>query len=136
MGSLIGSDHIIQKHTKYIRYGRPWDGPFGVMYPVQGEMIRVFPTWFVEAGFNLALFVWLQHRSGQPEQGRITGTYLTMYPAFRFVIEFFRGDEIRGIWGCFSTSQYISVILFLAGWVLLDQSRQQARPNYYFLETA
>ena len=116
-------------------YGCPWDGPLGVVYPVQREMIRVFPTWFAEAGFNLALFAWLQHRSGRPDRGRITGTYLTMYPAFRFLIEFFRGDEIRGIWGSFSTSQYISMILFLVGLVLLYQSRRQARPNYYFLET-
>ena len=37
---------------------------------------------------------------------------LIVYAIFRFFIEFFRGDEIRGIWvGGLSTAQYISVII-------------------------
>ena len=39
--------------------------------------------------------------------------YLVSYGIFRFVIEFFRGDEVRGIFFGLSTSQWISVIVLL-----------------------
>ena len=35
--------------------------------------------------------------------------YLVTYGIFRFVMEFFRGDEIRGIFFELSTAQWISV---------------------------
>ncbi len=46
---------------------------------------------------------------------RPLGIYCTLYPILRFVDEFWRGDKIRGIWGPFSTSQYISLFLFPIG---------------------
>ncbi|MDO9183554.1 MAG: prolipoprotein diacylglyceryl transferase, partial [Bacteriovorax sp.] len=40
--------------------------------------------------------------------------YLIIYSAVRFVIEFFRGDEVRGVfWLSFSTSQLISIGIFI-----------------------
>ena len=44
--------------------------------------------------------------------------YLISYSTFRFIIEFFRGDE-RGQIGVFSPSQYISSLLFIAGIITL-----------------
>ena len=38
--------------------------------------------------------------------------YMLIYPVVRFILEFFRGDEIRGIWFGLSTSQWISIALF------------------------
>ncbi|MBR1861026.1 MAG: prolipoprotein diacylglyceryl transferase [Lachnospiraceae bacterium] len=43
------------------------------------------------------------------------GLYFVLYGVLRFVDEFFRGDTIRGIWGPFSTSQYISMIIVPLG---------------------
>jgi phosphatidylglycerol:prolipoprotein diacylglycerol transferase len=45
--------------------------------------------------------------------------YCASYAVFRFILEFWRGDEIRGLWGGLSTSQWISlgilaVIAFIA----------------------
>jgi phosphatidylglycerol:prolipoprotein diacylglycerol transferase len=37
--------------------------------------------------------------------------YLGLYAAGRFILEFYRGDDVRGIWGAFSTSQWISLII-------------------------
>ena len=34
-----------------------------------------------------------------------------IYAVERFLIEYLRGDEIRGVYGLFSTSQWISIIL-------------------------
>lgn len=39
--------------------------------------------------------------------------YIGLYASCRFAIEFFRGDAIRGIWWCFSTSQWISLFILL-----------------------
>ncbi len=43
------------------------------------------------------------------------GLYFVLYGILRFVDEYFRGDSIRGIWGPFSTSQYISLIIVPIG---------------------
>ena len=45
--------------------------------------------------------------------------YGLIYSALRFILEFFRGDLVRGIYGPFSTSQYISMVLFAASIALL-----------------
>ena len=37
-------------------YGRKYDGILSVPYPVDGEISYVFPTWFCESAFSLALF--------------------------------------------------------------------------------
>lgn len=42
--------------------------------------------------------------------------YLTAYAVFRFMIEFFRGDAVRGIFGGLSTAQWISI--FILGYYL------------------
>jgi phosphatidylglycerol:prolipoprotein diacylglycerol transferase len=46
---------------------------------------------------------------------------MIQYAAGRFTIEFFRGDEIRGVWfgGTLSTSQLLSILLALLGVYLL-----------------
>lgn len=44
--------------------------------------------------------------------------YLIVYSVFRFWIEDYRGDIIRGSWAGKSTSQYISIIVFIGGVVL------------------
>jgi phosphatidylglycerol:prolipoprotein diacylglycerol transferase len=47
--------------------------------------------------------------------GQIAGFYLIFYSIGRFVLEFFRGDLVRGNVGSLSTSQFIAVFLFLIG---------------------
>jgi len=52
-----------------------------------------------------------------------TGLALCLYGLFysviRFVLEFYRGDAVRGVYGWFSTSQYISIGLFVVSLLLL-----------------
>lgn len=44
----------------------------------------------------------------------IVTNYLLVYTALRFILEFFRGDEVRGVfWFSLSTSQIISLTLFV-----------------------
>lgn len=48
-----------------------------------------------------------------------------MYSIGRFILEFFRGDEIRGIYGAFSTSQWLSIPLFILGIVLFVKAKEE-----------
>jgi len=45
--------------------------------------------------------------------GLCLGLYIMLYSVLRFILEFFRGDPGRGVYGIFSTSQYISIALFV-----------------------
>jgi len=45
--------------------------------------------------------------------------YFIFYSVGRFVMEYFRGDLIRGTVGNVSTSQFISIFMFIIGVVLL-----------------
>lgn len=96
-------------------YGMEYAGMLSVSYPANGHMTRVFPTWFFESLFCLLLFFAFWRVSKKKKSGFYTSAYMMAYAAFRFVIECFRGDLIRGIWGVFSTSQIISIIVFIGG---------------------
>ena len=39
--------------------------------------------------------------------------YALSYSVMRFILEFFRGDLVRGVWGGLSTSQYISLAILV-----------------------
>ena len=45
--------------------------------------------------------------------------YGILYSAVRFILEFYRGDMIRGVYGPFSTSQYVSIVIFCLSVFLL-----------------
>ena len=61
--------------------------------------------------------------------GTVTGWYLVLYAIWRFVIESFRGDAERGFYGLFSTSQWISLAILLAGILILVTARKRPRPT-------
>lgn len=51
--------------------------------------------------------------------GQVAACYLIFYSAGRFILEFFRGDLIRGSVGILSTSQFISLFTGAAGVIML-----------------
>jgi phosphatidylglycerol:prolipoprotein diacylglycerol transferase len=53
------------------------------------------------------------------------GWYLILYSLGRFTIEFFRGDP-RGTVGLFTTSQFISIFLFIGGAYLIYRRQKKA----------
>lgn len=75
------------------------------------------PTQLIESAFNFSLFglllgLILSDRK-EERRGNLIGLYLAAYAAFRFVIEFFRGDEVRGGYFGLAFSQIVSLcILF------------------------
>lgn len=82
--------------------------------------------------FNFALYLGLAYLYKlQPQAGRVIATYLLIYGAGRFLLEFTRGDVARGfvLNGLFSTSQAISLSLIVCGlglhvWLLRSRHRK------------
>lgn len=78
--------------------------------------VRRFPISLVECVFNLIVFALLLYLyKKQKCKNKMIFVYMLTYPVGRFIFEFFRGDLIRGIYFGLSTSQWISIILFIIG---------------------
>ena len=80
---------------------------------VMQDGVRRFPVQLLECVcilFIVCYILWIERR--KPETSLLT-IYLSLYAPCRFGLEFLRADEIRGIWGIFSTSQWISVMILL-----------------------
>ena len=87
--------------------------------------VRRLPVPLMEAMFLILLAaVLLLVLSKKHHRGAVTAWYMILYSIWRFVIEFFRGDAVRGIYGLFSTSQWIGIAIFAAGIVILILSRK------------
>ena len=82
--------------------------------------VRRFPVQLFEAGFNLALFFVLYKIKDNDKYSKyLLHIYLICYSVARFILEFLRGDAIRGVWFGLSTSQYISIAAFSVATFLL-----------------
>jgi phosphatidylglycerol:prolipoprotein diacylglycerol transferase len=76
--------------------------------------INRFPVQLLESLLNLALFfILLKTKKSNSRKGNQLFLYLLLYSLERFFLEFIRGDEYRGKWLVFSTSQWISVFIFI-----------------------
>ena len=109
-------------------YGRRDDGFFSLPYrlALDGEWEKRLPVQLIEAGFEFALFVilfslYLQRR--QKKEVHFINFYLILYSVFRFMIEFFRGDTVRGVIVGLSFSQIISMIVFITISTIIIQKR-------------
>lgn len=93
-------------------YGFEYYGIFSVKY--WNKTFCCFPWQLSEATLDLILGIILYRIVSQKKyHGKCVWIYLGVYAFYRFCLEFIRGDELRGIWGVFSTSQYISILLIL-----------------------
>lgn len=72
------------------------------------------PTQLYSSAFDFLNFAALCLLSRKNKvSGRISALYLIIYSVGRFIIEFFRGDLIRGQVGALSTSQFIAVFVII-----------------------
>lgn len=67
------------------------------------------PTQLIEALFEAILFVLIYTLQRKNKGKDYLKIYMISYAIFRFFIEFFRGDHVRGYFFGFSTSQLISI---------------------------
>jgi phosphatidylglycerol:prolipoprotein diacylglycerol transferase len=100
-------------------YGLETESPFSIVFhesayaPNDVHLIPTQPISSILNFLNFAVLIFLSKRV--KATGQIAGFYLTFYSAGRFILEFFRGDLERGNIGVLSTSQFISIFLFLIG---------------------
>lgn len=105
-------------------YGRPADVPWAVTFrdayasrtvgtPLDTPL---HPTELYEAIACLAIFFILVRMARSKRfDGQITLAYVFLYAVVRFVIEFYRGDAVRGtVFGWLSTSQFIAMLMVVA----------------------
>ncbi len=76
------------------------------------------PVQLIESVYLLILGIYLFRNLLNKNYLEITSLYLVLYAFFRFIIEFFRGDEVRGIYNGLSSSQWISIGVFIFGLTL------------------
>lgn len=82
--------------------------------------VNRFPIQLVESGCNLLIFLFLLYFFYRGiMQSRLIYIYILIYSVVRFTDEFFRGDVHRGMLFGLSTSQWISIALFLFALVML-----------------
>lgn len=111
-------------------HGREYHG-FGsiTFYNTQLAPVGVplFPIQIVESICNLIIFIIILIT-----YKKFKGTYKTiaiyavLYSVVRFALEFYRGDTVRGII-VLSTSQWISIVLFIVGIALFIYDKRLAR---------
>ena len=105
-------------------YGRPASPPWGVYFNDAigaPHGVTLLPVQLYEACFCfLILFpLMLLYSRKERKPGQIVGVYFVCYGVFRFLNEYLRYDEIRGIFLGVSTSQWISMALVPIGILLL-----------------
>ena len=113
-------------------YGKEYSG-FGSITFYNTELapigVPLFPMQIVESICNLIIFIiiLLTYK-------KFKGTYKTiaiysvLYSIVRFCLEFYRGDEVRGIM-FLSTSQWISIVLFIVGVILFIKDSKMKNNN-------
>lgn len=104
-------------------YGKETDSVIGIVFHDSAYApngLSLLPTQLISSGLNFihfAVLVWFTKR--KKGDGQIAGLYLIFYSVGRFILEFFRGDLIRGSVGSLSTSQFIAIFMCLAGILLV-----------------
>lgn len=119
-------------------YGVETNGPLGVTFP-HGSLAPggspLVPIQLISSALNFVNFfvlVWIARY--KKSDGQIAGLYLIFYSVGRFVVEFWRGDVVRGSVGALSTSQFISVFVVLAGILMFLYFTYKFRFDRWLLE--
>ena len=118
-------------------YGK--EASWGIVY---NGVTRLLSPLFESVLCFIILTEFLIWKPERKRPGILLPLYLMAYSAGRFVLEFFRGDEKRGAFLIFSTSQWIALLilltLFVAFWIMLAVLHSAGHglgvPNKGFLE--
>jgi phosphatidylglycerol:prolipoprotein diacylglycerol transferase len=91
---------------------------FGFIYThsliKEANMVKRFPVQLLEALTNLIIFLFLMKlKKYSFVKRKLFYMYLLLYSTARFFLEYLRGDSYRGSFFIFSTSQWISIIIFV-----------------------
>ena len=90
-----------------------------------------FPVQLLESGMEFLLFgVILALYMRKKLKGKLMYIYLLSYAVVRFLDEFLRGDRIRGFVGPLSTSQFISLLVFVTVVIILAFGRRKTGESH------
>ena len=117
-------------------YGRETDCFIGITFKnsqFAPNGVKLIPTELImSAGNFLIAGVLLLYAKKNRRAGQIGGLYLILYSVGRFLVEFLRGDDIRGFVGTLSTSQFVSVFTVILGCLMVFTgifSRDKKQPR-------
>jgi len=90
---------------------------YGKALPYHVNLLGVMPidripTQLIESAFEFIMYIVLLFAGRKNKDLNLLKIYLLSYAVFRFSLEFFRGDEVRGIF-LLSTSQWISIAILV-----------------------
>ncbi len=113
-------------------YGIPFEqGVAGIVLSTgEKESIHRLPVQLIETVCLFVLFLVLVTLFVKDRaSGRLMSIYLLSYGVIRFMLEFFRGDEVRGRLLMFSTSQWISLITIISvsAYLLLRKYKSKSK---------
>lgn len=113
-------------------YGKETDGWLSITFQDSDfapNHVALIPTQIYSSildFLHFGILLWIARK--KKADGQVAAFYMIFYSVGRFVLEFFRGDLIRGSVGALSTSQFISIFIFGAGvWMLLQVSGKQRK---------
>ena len=110
-------------------YGVETHSAFGVTFPLTSLCPvghPVIPTQLIMSAGDFLIFAILYRNLEKGKHPETTAAlYMILYSVGRFAIEFIRGDINRGFVGVLSTSQFISIFVFLAGIYLMIQAKNK-----------
>ena len=99
-------------------YGIETQSAFSILYTttINGYINTAsrIPVQLIEAILNLAIFAGLLKLLSMAKlNGQLMKIYLAIYAIMRIILEFFRGDLIRGVWHGVSFSQAVSIVILM-----------------------
>lgn len=108
-------------------YGCQSESVLAIPVRVEGHVAisKRLPIQLYESAFEFLLFfiIWYLFRKFCKFRPLLMYVYLCIYSIWRFFVEFFRGDSIRGVYGDFSFSQYISAIIVVWAMIMIYKSK-------------
>lgn len=109
------------------------DAWYGIQFPATSlawnTTQKIIPTQLLSSAGDFLIFAFLMYNLKKGKHPEDTGAwYLILYSVGRFLIEFLRGDLIRGGIGPFSTSQFISLfVVVLGAYMIWNRQRKEEK---------
>lgn len=109
------------------------DAWYGIQFPAMSlawnTTQKIIPTQLLSSAGDFLIFAFLMYNLKKGKHPEDTGAwYLILYSVGRFLIEFLRGDLIRGGIGPFSTSQFISLfVVVLGAYMIWNRQRKEEK---------
>lgn len=113
--------------------GAVTDAWYGIQFPATSlawnTTQKIIPTQLLSSAGDFLIFAFLMYNLKKGKHPEDTGAwYLILYSVGRFLIEFLRGDLIRGGIGPFSTSQFISLfVVVLGAYMIWNRQRKEEK---------